>query len=177
MNFEQGDIIGKSGLEEVLEKEIRGTDGVQLLQVDAHGRETFSQTLSLYGDQVREIESTPGYSTVLTIDKALQDVAYKNFSQQQRTGGVIAMKSNGEVLAWISSPSFDPNEFASGISPQIWSKLINDQFKPLRNKVIQDYFAPGSTFKAFMGCFKFTRKSHHTTDYYQLPRVFTFWSS
>jgi len=148
--FEQGDIVGKSGLEEVLEKEIRGTDGMQLLQVDAHGRETFSQTLDLYGEQIREIESTPGYSAVLTIDKALQEIAYHHFSQQQRIGGVVAMKANGEILAWVSSPSFDPNEFASGISPQIWGKLINDQFKPLRNKVIQDYFAPGSTFKAFM---------------------------
>lgn len=148
--FEQGDIVGKSGLEEVLEKEIRGTDGMQLLQVDAHGRETFSQTLDLYGEQIREIESTPGYSAVLTLDKSLQEIAYHHFSQQQRIGGVVAMRSNGEILAWVSSPSFDPNEFASGISPQIWGKLINDQFKPLRNKVIQDYFAPGSTFKAFM---------------------------
>jgi len=148
--FEQGDIVGKSGLEEVLEKEIRGADGMQLLQVDAHGRETSSQTLNLYSEQVRELESIPGYSTVLTIDKSLQEIAYKHFTLQQRIGGVIALKSNGEVLAWVSSPSFDPNEFALGISPQVWSKLINDQFKPLRNKVIQDYFAPGSTFKALM---------------------------
>jgi penicillin-binding protein 2 len=148
--FEQGDIIGKSGLEEVLEKEIRGSDGVQLVQVDVHGREITKEASNIYSEQIKDIESTPGYSTVLTIDKNLQEIAYKKFAGEQRIGGVIAMKSNGEVLVWLSTPSFDPNEFASGISPQIWNKLINDQFKPLRNKVIQDYFSPGSTFKAFM---------------------------
>ena len=60
------------------------------------------------------------------------------------------MKSNGEILAWVSTPAFDPNEFASGITPQLWSTLVNDPFKPLRNKVIQDYFSPGSTFKPYM---------------------------
>jgi penicillin-binding protein 2 len=150
LTFEQGDIIGKSGLEEVLEKEIRGTDGVQLVQVDVHGREITKQATNIYSEQIKDIDSTPGYSTVLTIDKSLQEIAYKKFAGEQRIGGVVAMRSNGEVLVWLSTPSFDPNEFASGISPQIWSKLINDQFKPLRNKVIQDYFSPGSTFKAFM---------------------------
>jgi penicillin-binding protein 2 len=57
------------------------------------------------------------------------------------------MKSNGEILAWISSPSFDPNELSTSISAQTWSKLINDPYKPLRNKVIQDHASPGSTFK------------------------------
>jgi penicillin-binding protein 2 len=50
-------------------------------------------------------------------------------------------------LAWVSTPSFDPNEFSTGISPQVWSKIVNDPFKPLRNKVIQDHTSPGSTFK------------------------------
>lgn len=153
LSFEQGDIIGKNGLEEVLEKEIRGKDGYQFVQVDAFGRETTSSaSSSIYGEQIRDIEPTPGYTAVLTIDKTLQEVAFKYFSGESRIGGVIAMKSNGEVLAWISTPSFNPNDFSMGISPQLWSKLVNDPFKPLRNKVIQDYFSPGSTFKAFMAC-------------------------
>jgi penicillin-binding protein 2 len=150
ISFDQGDIVGKAGLEEVLEKEIRGQDGMQLIQVDAYGRETQTQTPNIYGEQIHDIESIPGYTAELTIDKDIQEAAYKSFTADSRIGGVVAMKSNGEVLAWVSTPSFDPNDFAGGVSPQIWSKLINDPFRPLRNKVIQDYFSPGSTFKPYM---------------------------
>jgi penicillin-binding protein 2 len=151
LNFEQGDIIGKSGLEEVLEKEIRGQDGVQFVQVDAFGRETTSiGAEAIYGETMKNLEPAPGYSAVLTIDRHIQEAAYKFFSETGRIGGVVAMKSNGEVLAWVSTPSFNPNDFSTGISSQLWSKLVNDPFKPLRNKVIQDHFSPGSTFKAFV---------------------------
>lgn len=150
MTFEQGDLIGKNGLEEVLERDIRGSDGVQFLQVDAYGREAASQTPNIYGEQVHDLESIPGNNVVLTLDRDVQEAAWKSFVGQQRMGGVIAMKSDGEVLAWISTPSFDPNEFSMGPTPAYWSKLVNDPFKPLRNKVIQDYFSPGSTFKPYM---------------------------
>ncbi|GIL16567.1 MAG: penicillin-binding protein 2 [Oligoflexia bacterium] len=150
ITFDQGDIIGKNGLEEILEKDVRGKDGIQFVQVDAFGRESNTQTPNIYGEQIQDLDPSPGMNAVLTIDKTLQEAAFKTFSEGQRIGGVVAMKSNGEVLAWISSPSFDPNEFSTGISPQLWTKLINDPFKPLRNKVIQDHFSPGSTFKAFM---------------------------
>ncbi|MEI7973499.1 MAG: penicillin-binding transpeptidase domain-containing protein, partial [Bdellovibrio sp.] len=73
------------------------------------------------------------------------------FSELKRIGGVVAMKSNGEILSWVSAPSFDPNEFSTRISPQIWNALVNDPYKPLRNKVVQDFFPPGSTFKALVG--------------------------
>ncbi len=150
ITFDQGDIIGKSGLEEYLEREIRGEDGMQLVQVDAYGRETATQTPNIYGEQIKDKESVPGYTAVLTIDKTMQEAAYNSFTHDGRIGGVIAMKSNGEVLAWVSTPGYDPNEFAAGITPQTWSTLVNDKFKPLRNKVIQDYFSPGSTFKPYM---------------------------
>jgi len=150
LTFDQGDIVGKSGLEEVLEREIRGQDGLQLVQVDAYGRETQTQTPNIYGEQIKDQESVPGYTTVLTIDKSIQEAAYKKFVADGRIGAVVAMRSNGEVLAWVSTPSFNPNEFAAGITPQLWSALVNDANKPLRNKVIQDYFSPGSTFKGYM---------------------------
>jgi penicillin-binding protein 2 len=150
MKFEQGDLIGQNGLEEVLEREIRGEDGTQFVQVDAFGRESVGPNSNVYGEQIRDKEPTPGYNVVLTLDKEVQEAAYKSFVENERLGALVAMKSDGEVLAWVSSPSFDPNDFARGITPQIWSKLINDPFKPLRNKVVQDFFNPGSTFKAFM---------------------------
>lgn len=151
MSFEQGDIIGKSGLEEALEKDIRGTDGIAFIQVDAHGRETATQTPNVYGEQIRDQEPLHGNNAVLTIDRDVQEAAYASMTKAERIGSLVAIKSNGEVLAWLNAPSFDPNEFAAGPpSPQVWSKLINDPFKPFRNKVIQDHTSPGSTFKVFV---------------------------
>ncbi|MFN7730133.1 MAG: penicillin-binding protein 2 [Bdellovibrio sp.] len=150
LQFEQGDIVGKFGIEEILERDIRGDSGYQYVQVDAFGREAVTQTPNIYGEQIKDKESTAGANVILTIDRDLQEAAWKTFSGEGRIGGVVALRSNGEVLAWISNPSFDPNDFAAGISSAVWSKLINDPFKPLRNKVIQDFFAPGSTFKALI---------------------------
>ncbi len=150
IQFEQGDIVGKSGIEEILEREIRGDAGTEYVQVDAFGRETVTQTPNVYGEEIKDRQSVPGSNVILTIDRDIQEAGWKTFNADARIGSVVAMKANGEILAWINTPSFDPNEFATGITPTVWSKLMNDPFKPLRNKVIQDHFAPGSTFKAFM---------------------------
>ena len=149
-SFEQGDFIGKSGLEEHLEKKIRGQDGVSFIQVDAHGHQTVTEIPNIYGEQIKDIEPIHGHSAQLTIDKDIQMAAYKSFTDLNRIGSLVAIRSNGEVLAWLNSPSFDPNIFTSDVSAKVWTKLITDQFKPLRNKVIQDHFWPGSTFKPFV---------------------------
>ena len=147
--FQQGDLIGKAGLEEVLDLYLRGKDGSSVQQVDARGREA-SKSSKLLGEISGITPATPGNNVILTLDKDIQEAAYKAFAGAGRIGGVVAMKSNGEVLAWVSSPSYDPNEFSTGISAQLWSKLINDPDRPLRNKVIQDHNSPGSTFKPLM---------------------------
>jgi penicillin-binding protein 2 len=149
-NFEQGDIIGKSGLEENLEKKIRGLDGVSYIQVDAHGRQTVTEIPNIYGEQIKDQDPVHGNSAFLTLDRDVQEAAYKSFTDLNRIGAVVAMKSNGEILAWLNQPSFDPNAFAQDISVKVWNKLTSDPFKPLRNKVIQDHFSPGSTFKPFV---------------------------
>ena len=148
--FEPGDIVGKSGLEENLEEKIRGKDGVSFIQVDAHGRKTITEIPNIYGQQITDQDPLHGNSAYLTIDRDIQESAHKSFTEQDRIGALIAMKSNGEVLAWLNAPSFDPNSFATEVSIKAWSKLTNDPFKPLRNKVIQDHFQPGSTFKPFV---------------------------
>ena len=145
--FEQGDIVGKSGLEEYLEKKIRGSDGVSFIQVDAHGRETITDIPNIYGNQIQDIEPVHGHSATLTIDKDIQIAAFDSFKKLNRIGSLVAMKSNGEVLAWLNMPSFDPNYFATDVPAKVWNKLTMDPFKPLRNKAIQDHFSPGSTFK------------------------------
>ncbi len=144
--FQQGDLIGKTGLEEVLDLYLRGKDGSSVQQVDARGREA-SKSSKLLGEISGVTPATPGNNVVLTIDKDVQEAAFKSFNGAGRIGSVVAMKSNGEILAWVSSPSYDPNEFSTRISSQLWSKLINDPDRPLRNKVIQDHNSPGSTFK------------------------------
>lgn len=174
MRFEQGDIIGKSGLEENLEKDIRGTDGISFIQVDAHGREAVTRTPNIYGEQIKDQIPSHGNNAVLTIDRDIQEAAFKAFLSLNRIGAVVAMKSNGEILAWVSTPSFDPNEFATGISPQTWSKLINDPFKPLRNKIIQDHNAPGSTFKPFVAMAALQEKVITPTTVVSAPGVFYF---
>lgn len=145
--FAQGDLIGKSGVEELRDIELRGHDGYSFIQVDAHGRELAQTDDKILGQRIKDIEATPGHNIQLTIDRDLQEVAYKSFNDLERTGAIVAMKSNGEVLAWVSTPSFDPNEFSKGISPELFSKMISDPFRPFRNKVIQDHAPPGSTFK------------------------------
>lgn len=145
--FAQGDLIGKSGVEELRDIELRGHDGYSFIQVDAHGRELAQTDDKILGQRIKDIEATPGHNIQLTIDRDLQEVAYKSFTDLERTGAIVAMKSNGEVLAWVSTPSFDPNEFSKGISPELFSKMISDPFRPFRNKVIQDHAPPGSTFK------------------------------
>ena len=144
--FQQGDVIGKSGLEEVLDLSLRGHDGISVLQVDARGREAVSST-HLLGSLAGVVPASPGDNVILTLDKDIQEAAYNAFTGTGLIGGVVAMKVNGEVLAWVSGPSYDPNEFSTGISAELWSKLINDPDRPLRNKVIQDHNSPGSTFK------------------------------
>jgi penicillin-binding protein 2 len=172
--FEQGDIIGKTGLEETLEKDIRGKDGLSFIQVDAHGRETATQTPNIYGEQIKDQEPIHGNNAVLTIDRDVQEAAFKSMIDNQRVGAAFAMKTDGEVLAWVSTPSFDPNEFSVGPSVQTWTRLVNDPFKPLRNKVIQDHNSPGSTFKPFVALAALSEKVVTPTTYVAAPGVFFF---
>ncbi len=174
--FEQGDIVGKTGLEEALEGDIRGIDGTSFIQVDAHGRETISQAsnTNIYGEQFKEQEPIHGNNAVLTIDRDLQEAAFNAFKTQNRIGALLAMKTNGEVLAWVSAPSYNPNDFATGISPQALSKIVTDPFKPLRNKVIQDHASPGSIFKPFVALAALQEKVITPTTIVHAPGVYYF---
>jgi penicillin-binding protein 2 len=148
--LQQGDIVGQSGLEEVLDLHLRGRDGLSFIEVDAHGRESPTENKAFL--QLKPQPAISGSNVTLTIDLDIQTAAHKAMLQQKdktgpRIGGLVAMKTNGEILAWVNTPSFNPNKFARGISSDLWSQLVNDPFRPLRNKVIQDHYAPGSTLK------------------------------
>ena len=148
----QGDIVGRRGIEHNYDKELRGEDGSIPVKVDAFGRESkdinIPEVISYLHEQYHK-EAEPGYTMFLTIDKRLQEVAYESFNKSGRIGAVVVLENKtGQVLAWVSSPSFDPNIFWPRIITDKWQELIANEFKPLRNKVVQDHFAPGSTFKA-----------------------------
>jgi len=147
--FELGDIIGKSGLEEVWDKELRGENGISFTEVDARGRGAKKGAKNFLG--LEHKPAVQGHNLVLTIDKDIQLAARKAMNRQDkigpRIGALVAMKSTGEIIAWINSPSYNPNNFATGIPPKIWNELKNNPHKPLRNKVIQDHYPPGSIFK------------------------------
>ncbi|MCB0415451.1 MAG: penicillin-binding protein 2 [Bdellovibrionales bacterium] len=148
IRFEQGDIIGKSGLEQKWESSVRGKNGIRFVEVDARGRGA-KDAVNILGFNSKPAQQ--GNNLVLTIDKDIQKAAYEAMNRNDkigpRIGSLVAIKANGEVLAWVNSPSFDPNRFSTGISPEFLEELRNDPFKPFRNRVIQDHYPPGSTFK------------------------------
>jgi penicillin-binding protein 2 len=138
--YEPGDVVGKAGIEETYDELLRGQDGSRDVIVDSHGREV---------GYLRTQHAIPGQDLRLTIDNDLQKAA--ELTLGNRNGAVVAMDPrNGEILAMVSRPSFDPNAFAVKIGRQDWNKLITDPDHPLLNKAIQAQLAPGSTFKIMM---------------------------
>src|SRR6202034_1335807 len=138
--YEPGDVVGKPGVEETYDEILRGTDGSMDVIVDSHGREVGRRGIQL---------STPGQDLKLTIDNDIQKAA--ELALGDANGAVVAMDPrNGEILAMVSHPSYDPNAFAVRIGRSDWNKLITDPNHPLMNKAIQDQLAPGSTFKVIM---------------------------
>ncbi len=141
------DSIGKLGIEKQMESTLRGSDGEDLVEVDAVGRriQSKSKTAGLFDRAERP--SVPGKNLVLTIDQDLQIAALTAFAE--KVGGLVALNpKNGEILAMVSRPSFDPTAFSRGVSPQKWSELVQNPDRPLRDKTLQDHYPPGSTFKA-----------------------------
>ncbi len=138
--YEPGDVVGMAGVEKTYDELLRGQDGSMDVIVDSHGREVGRRGIQL---------ATPGQDLKLTIDNDVQRAA--ELALGDANGAVVAMDPrNGEILALVSHPSYDPNAFAVRIGRAEWSKLVTDPNHPLMNKAIQDQLAPGSTFKIIM---------------------------
>ena len=109
------------------------------MEVDSSGRE-----LNVLG----KLEPMCGNNLVLTIDLELQDFVMRIFEEKEYAGSVIAMNpQNFEILAMVSSPGFDPEVFARGITKEEWKELVNHPQHPLENKCISGQYPPGSTYK------------------------------
>lgn len=139
-NYRSGDVIGKFGIERQYNDMLMGIDGQRQVLVDSRGNER--QVLGIK-------EPIPGHKLQLTIDLDLQAVA--ELAMEGRQGATVAINpSNGEVLAMVSRPTFDPNKFTVRIRSKDWREYADDPDRPLFNRAIQAQLAPGSTFKPIM---------------------------
>ncbi len=131
--------IGKAGIEKLFEKDLRGKGGSLKLEVNAYGRVM---------KEIERIEGVPGKALSLTIDSRLQEKAYQLFVEQEQSGAAIVLDVHtGEILAFVSAPSYDPNAMAKGLSGKEWKELVSNERNPLSNKAISGQYSPGSTFK------------------------------
>ncbi len=136
-DYRGGDLVGKTALEKSFEPYLRGTKGRRLVEVDVQGKLL---------RQLQVEPPRPGNKVFLTIDQRLQEAADAAFGDQ--AGAAVALDvHNGEVLAMISRPTFNPAMFARGIASEEWQALAADTRHPLQNKVIAGQYPPGSTFK------------------------------
>jgi penicillin-binding protein 2 len=134
------DYIGKVGIEQSYERDLHGTTGFEEVEITAGGRamRTLSRT-----------PSSPGNNLILSVDIKLQEIVEKAFGD--RRGALIAIEpKTGDVLAFVSKPTFDPNLFVEGIDPLNWETLNNDIDKPLLNRALRGTYPIGSTYKPFL---------------------------
>ena len=139
-NYRGTEYIGKLGVEQRYERELHGITGVNQVETSAGGRATRS---------LSSRPAIPGKNVVLSIDIRLQKMVEDLFGT--RRGALVALDPNtGEVLAFVSKPTFDPNLFVDGIDSENWQLLNESIDKPLLNRALRGTYPPGSTYKPFM---------------------------
>src|SRR2546430_2291761 len=143
-DLKQGDLIGKRGVELMYDEYLRGKDGTQFWEYDSHGRRLA---------EVKSARQEPlaGNNVYLTIDFDLQRRAEQYFIENEFVGAVVALDPrNGEVLAMVSSPEFNPNVYSRRFTPETWREISSNPFKVELNRALQGLYSPGSVFKTVM---------------------------
>ena len=137
LSYRMGATVGKFGVEQQWEAELRGVDGGRQVEVDAWGREI---------RELRRVDAFPGDNVFLTIDVELQGVAEEALGEHN--GAIVAMDpKTGRILAMVSKPSYDPSFFAGNVPQEIWRTLVGNPDHPLQNRCVQGLYPPGSVFK------------------------------
>jgi penicillin-binding protein 2 len=140
----QGDLIGKRGVELLYDEYLRGRDGAQYWEYDSHGRR-------LAEFRPARKDPVPGDNVYTTLDFDLQRRAEQYFIQNEFVGSVVALDPrNGEVLAMVSSPAFNPNMYSKRFTPEVYKTIVSNPFKIELNRAIQGLYSPGSVFKTVM---------------------------
>jgi penicillin-binding protein 2 len=162
-NYRGSDHLGKVGIEKSYEKQLHGVTGFEEVETDAGGRALRS---------LKRNEAISGRDVVLTIDIKLQEVAEKVFGE--RRGALVAIDPrNGEVLALVSVPSYDPNLFIDGIDQVNWDALNNSPDTPLTNRALRGGYPPGSTIKPFMALAGLHSGKRHASSAINDPGFFS----
>lgn len=140
-NYRGTEYIGKLGIEQSFERQLHGITGVDQMETSAGGRAV---------RRLNSFPATPGHTVALALDIKLQLMVEELFGD--RRGALVAIDPrNGEVLALVSKPTFDPNLFVEGIDQENWATLNESLDKPLLNRALRGTYPPGSTYKPFMG--------------------------
>lgn len=163
-NYNGTDYIGKIGIEQSYETELHGQTGFEEVEVTAGGRAI--RTLS-------KTQSSPGNNLVLSMDVRLQQLAEAAFGKQR--GALVAIEpATGDILAFVSKPTFDPNMFVEGIDSANWSDLNNSPDKPLLNRPLRGTYPAGSTYKPFMALAALTLGKRTASQAISDPGYFQF---
>ena len=163
-NYRGTDYIGKLGVESSYEKTLHGHTGVERLETSAGGHAI--RRLASYS-------ATPGDTVMLSVDIKLQKLIEEMFGD--RRGALVAMDPrNGEILAMVSKPTFDPNLFVEGIDQENWAALNESINKPLLNRALRGTYPPGSTYKPFMGLAALQLNKRSPTQVYNDPGFFNY---
>lgn len=154
--YQAGEAIGKRGIEQFYDRELRGRQGERVVVVDSRGR--------LLSEAVGE-RAVPGRNLTLTIDLELQQEAERYLAAQGGVGAVVALDPrDGEILVMASAPSFNPNAFARRLDAEQWRALLADPNHPLQNRALQNTYSPGSVFKIVMATAGLTEGVISTSD-------------
>ena len=141
--YSKGHLKGKTGLENIYDKQLRGFFGKRIYEVDANGR---------FLEEKETIDSIDGKDIYTSLDLTAQQVAYNELNN--RRGAVVAVNlENGAILSYVSSPSFSVNDITNGLSQKEFNKLLNDNDKPFFDRAGQGRYSPASTIKPAIGLF------------------------
>lgn len=165
-----GDLVGQQGIEARWEESLKGKRGYRFIQVDAFGRQ-YDRSADSQSPKLPEVPVAAGSNLVLSIDAELQQAAV--FAFKGKTGAVVALRpSDGQILAMVSEPGYDPTVYQDGLSREEWRSLVTNPFNPLLDKTTGGEFPPGSVYKAVLAAAALEEKVVTTQTTFHCPGQF-----